>query len=118
MADMARSVARRFADAVAANLFENAYSPGWYWLTLHDQRATKDQAIAALTQMLGFDSHDLVVFGDHWDDIAMSRVAGTAIAVANAAQELRAHATKVIETNDEDSVARYIAADRRQAHGA
>ena len=111
---MVEHVAAVHGDAVAMNFFENGYSPGWFWLTLHDPRATKDQAIAALTEMLGYGAHDLVVFGDHWNDIPMFEVAATAIAVANAADELKAHATKIVGTNDEDSVARYIAADWRR----
>ena len=110
MADMAGLLAERYPDAVATNFFENGYSPGWFWLTLHDRRATKDQAVGEVAEMLGVGASDLVVFGDHWNDIAMFQMAGTAIAVANATDELKEHATVVIGRNDEDSVARYIAA--------
>ena len=112
MAEMAGLLAERYAGAVATNFFENGYSPGWYWLTLHHPRATKDQAIAELMAMLGVEARDLVVFGDHWNDIPMFQMAGTAVAVANAAPELKACATAVIGPNDDDSVVRYIADDR------
>ena len=38
----------------------------------------------------------------------MIRFAGTGIAVANAAEEVRAAADEVTESNDEDGVARWI----------
>ena len=109
--DTRRAIAERFPGAVAMNLFENGYSPGWFWLTLHNHRATKDQAIRELLELAGVAASGLVVFGDHWNDITMFQVAGTAVAVANAADELKAHATGVIGTNDDDAVAKYIAAD-------
>jgi len=103
-----RAIAERFPGAVATNFFENGYSPGWFWLTLHDRRATKDQAVRELLELTGVAPSDLVVFGDHWNDITMFQIA---IAVANAADELKAHATELIGTNDDDAVAKYIATD-------
>lgn len=108
-AEVIEAVRERFGEGLAANFFENGYSPGWYWLTLHDPRATKDQAIRELVAMRGFDAHDLVVFGDHWNDLPMFGIAGTAIAVANAAEEVKAQATVVIGPNDDDSVVKWIA---------
>jgi phosphoserine phosphatase len=69
-----------------------------------------DLAIAALAEEQGVEAADLVVFGDDWNDIPMFRRAGTAIAVANAAEELKAHADAVIGSNDEDSVVRHVRA--------
>lgn len=104
-------IAARFAGAAATNFFENRYSPGWFWLTIHDGQATKDQAIQTLAASHDFEPEDLVVFGDHWNDILMFEMAGTAVAVANATRELKEHATCVIGSNDEDSVVRYILED-------
>ena len=33
---------------IEVHLQENIYSPGWYWLTIHDKKASKDQAIKEL----------------------------------------------------------------------
>lgn len=106
--EMAAAVTERFPGAFALNLFENGYSPGWFWLTIHDPRATKDQAIAELLGTLGLEPRDLVVFGDHWNDLPMFRLAHTAVAVANADPEVKKHASAVIGPNDSDSVVRYI----------
>jgi Cof subfamily protein (haloacid dehalogenase superfamily) len=89
-------------------LFENPYSPGHWWLTIHDQKACKSKAIKTLVEMTGHDLNDLVVFGDHINDIKMFRLAGTAVAVANAESEVRAVADEIIGSNDEDAVVSYI----------
>jgi hypothetical protein len=50
----------------------------------------------------------LTVFGDQMNDLTMFGAAAHAIAVANAREELKRHATEVIGSNEEDSVVRYI----------
>jgi hypothetical protein len=108
--ETAALVAERFPEAVVTNFFEDGYARGWFWLAMQNPRARKDLAIAALAEEQGVEAADLVVFGDDWNDIPMFRRAGTAIAVANAAEELKAHADAVIGSNDEDSVVRHVRA--------
>lgn len=109
--DMAGAVAERFPDTVATNFYEDGYAPGWFWLAMQSPQATKDRAVAELADRLGVALDDLAVFGDHWNDIPMFGLAGAAIAVANAADELKAHATTVIGPNEDDSVVKYILHD-------
>lgn len=108
LATLELAIAERFAGLVEIHLFENAYSPGWYWLTVHDRRATKDQAIRTIVETRGLASHELIVFGDHLNDVKMFGIAKHAIAVANAHPDVKQRATLVIGSNDEDSVAEYI----------
>ncbi len=89
-------------------LFENPYSPGHWWLTIHDQRACKSKAIGALVEMTGYSLENLTVFGDHINDIKMLQLAGRGVAVANAEEELKAHADEVIGSNEDDAVVKYI----------
>lgn len=111
LSELEAAIRERHADRVEMHHYENQYSPGWYWLTVHDHRATKDQAIRILRESYGLGDHELVVFGDHNNDIKMFRGADHAIAVANATPELKRHATHVIGTNEEDSVVRYLRED-------
>lgn len=113
LAALAAAAAETFPGTVVTNFFEDGYAPGWFWLTMQNPRAKKDQALAELARELGYAPEDLVVFGDHWNDIPMFQLAGTAIAVGNATDELKAHATLVIGSNDQDSVVRYLV----QVHG-
>jgi Cof subfamily protein (haloacid dehalogenase superfamily) len=97
-----------FSNQVEVLLSENQYSPGWYWLTIHDVKASKDQAINTLIQEYGYDPNQLTVFGDNVNDIKMFNAASEAVAVKNATEDLKRYATKIIGTNEEDSVVKYI----------
>ena len=108
LAELELRVHDRFSRQLEIHMFENRYSPGWYWLTVHDSRATKNQAIEVVRQMHGLRDHELIVFGDHANDIKMFQLATQAVAVANALPEVKRHATHVVGTNEEDSVVRFI----------
>ncbi len=108
LADLHAVVKERWDTHISSHYFENLYSPGWYWLTIHDRRATKDQAIQALMDAYGLQGRELVVFGDENNDLSMFRMADRAVAVANATGQLKEHATQVIGANQEDSVVKYL----------
>lgn len=108
LADLQAAILAAHADSVETHLFENQYSPGWHWLTIHDRRATKDQAIKTMTQSYGLGGSEVVVFGDHINDLKMFAAADYAVAVGNAQAEVKACADLVIGTNEEDSVAQFI----------
>lgn len=105
------AIIQRHGTTVETHLIENQYSPGWYWLTIHDCKATKDQAIRTLLENYGLGESEIVVFGDQINDIKMFKIAARAIAVANADAELKRYATLVIGSNTEDSVVKYIHQD-------
>ena len=116
LSELETAIREQHGDMVETHLFENQYSPGWYWLTVHDRRATKDQAIQTLMQIYGLTEDDLVVFGDHINDIKMFQFADHFVAVANAAAELKRHATHIIGSNQDDSVVKYIHAHWHQGN--
>ncbi|MEN8126332.1 MAG: Cof-type HAD-IIB family hydrolase [Planctomycetota bacterium] len=111
--DGVQALSKMLADAYPGLLenflFENPYSPGHWWLTIHDQRACKSKAIRTLTEMTGHDLNNLTVFGDHINDIKMFQVAAKGVAVANAEAQVRDTADEIIGFNEDDAVARYIA---------
>ena len=79
---------------------------GAQWLEIMPLAASKSNAIAQLKAQLGCER--LVVFGDGKNDIDMFQLADESYAVANAAPELKAIATGVIGSNDEDAVAKWL----------
>lgn len=102
------SVERLMGDRVEIHFTENQYSPGWHWLTIHDARATKDKAIQTLVRDYDLEGVNLVVFGNDTNDIKMLQAADEAIAVSNAVRALKDHATRMIDSNNQDSVVRFI----------
>ena len=76
------------------------------WLEIMPQKASKAQAALQLKQKLECDR--LVVFGDGKNDIDMFEIADEAYAVENAVSELKVVATGIIESNENDGVAKYL----------
>ena len=57
---------------------------------------------------MGLQATELIVFGDSFNDAGMFTLADTAVAVANAAPEIKELADVVIGSNDENAVCEYI----------
>ena len=108
---LASQMRNAYAGELQIHFFENPYSPPWNWLTIHDKRACKAHAVKELLEMTGFRQEDMVVFGDNLNDVNMFKMAKMAIAVENATDEIKGYANKIIGSNQEDSVIKYIAAD-------
>ena len=82
---------------------------------------TKAFALERLCDRLGIDASEVVAVGDMPNDLAMLNWAGTAVAVANATQEVLEAADEVTAANVEDGVAqlleRILAADGAVGRG-
>ncbi|MCR5529328.1 MAG: HAD family hydrolase [Saccharofermentans sp.] len=77
-----------------------------YWLEICPKNCTKAKTLLRIKEEYGFDK--LIVFGDSVNDKSMFEIADEAYAVSNAIDDLKAMATSVIGTNDEDAVARFL----------
>jgi Cof subfamily protein (haloacid dehalogenase superfamily) len=96
------------AERVRVEFYENKYQPGWHWLSVHDTRATKAEALRELCATLDVPLANLTVFGDERNDIPMFEIAGRAVAVANAHSDVKACAHELIGDHEEDSVVGYL----------
>ncbi len=105
----------KFTNLLEIHCLEDTYSPGFYWLTAHDKNATKDRAIIKLQQMMSLAEREVVVFGDNANDLRMFQAADRSIAVSNAIEVVKTHATEIIGSNNDDSVAMYIQSDFSQS---
>lgn len=76
------------------------------WLEIIPLGVSKASAIQKLKDMLGCDR--LVVFGDGINDREMFRMADEAYAMDNAVGDLKALATGVIGSNNDDAVAKWL----------
>jgi len=79
---------------------------GDYWLEILPNNATKASAIRELKELL--DCQRVVCFGDGVNDIPMFKDADEAYAVSNACNELKEYATAVIDSNENDGVAKWL----------
>lgn len=77
-----------------------------YWFEIMPVNATKANAINKLKVL--WNCGRIVSFGDAINDIPMFQISDECYAVENAVDELKSLATGVIESNNEDGVARWI----------
>jgi Cof subfamily protein (haloacid dehalogenase superfamily) len=97
-----------FGKTIEAKLSPEKYGGG-YFLTLLHPHGDKAHALVKVMEYLERDTKDVTVFGDSVNDIGMFKLAGTAVAVSNALDEVKAVADIVLpHSNDEDAVAKYL----------
>ena len=86
-------------------LQQELYRPE-YWCEIMPARASKWYAIKKLKEMWGCTK--VISFGDAVNDIPMFEISDEAYAVANAVEELKKVATGIIESNEDDGVAKWL----------
>lgn len=93
-------------NGFARNVQRDTYDD-MIWYEIYDKSASKANAVLQLKEYLNAD--ELICFGDNLNDISMIKAADRGVAVENACGELKALANAVIDSNNNDGVARYIA---------
>ena len=80
---------------------------GKHWVDLMHPDADKGPALSQLAGAMGVAVEETAAFGDYLNDLGMLRVAGHAVAMGNAHEDLKAVADEVVGTNvDGAAVAR------------
>jgi Cof subfamily protein (haloacid dehalogenase superfamily) len=82
------------------------YTPGYHWLEIADSRATKMEAVLFIKENFHFDR--VVCFGDNLNDLPMFDAADERVAVSNAHELVLNRADKIIGSNNEQGVAKYL----------
>ena len=102
-----RGVCKVFENSPYAECLylRDTYS-GDYWCELLHPQAGKANAVRELARIT--DCGKIVCFGDNVNDVSMFEIADEAYAVSNAVPELKALATGVIGSNDDDAVALWL----------
>ncbi len=68
----------------------------------------KGNALKEIFEMNNFDKEEMIAFGDGENDISMLEYAPTAIAMGNAFDTVKAVATDVCDTNDNNGIYKYL----------
>ena len=93
-------------ERYTSTLQAEPYDKNEYWLEIMPRKATKANAIVKLKEILGCDR--VVSFGDAMNDLPMFCISEECYAMANAVEDLKAVATDVILSNNEDGVAKWL----------
>lgn len=78
------------------------------WLEIMPLKATKANGVQTLKKLLSCDR--IVAFGDGLNDMDMFKIADECYAVSNAVDELKAIASGIIDSNQNDGVAKWLSA--------
>lgn len=92
-------------DRYRCTMQQELYRPE-YWCEIMPAKASKKNAIQKLKELWNCDK--VISFGDAINDIPMFEISDECYAVENAVDELKAHATGIIESNDNDGVAKWL----------
>ncbi len=104
-----KQIRNDLGEKVEIKCAKDPYMEG-YFLTLLHPKGDKAHALRSLKEM-GYADCPVTVFGDSHNDLGMFGCAEEGIAVANAVEELKSLATRILpHTNDQDAVARFLEA--------
>ncbi len=102
---------RETAEALSASLHDHPVHCTWSLPGLLEVTArgvTKRRALEWVAHDMGVDASQVAAFGDEHNDKEMLEWAGKSVAMANAADEVKACAGQVTLSNDEDGVAEVL----------
>lgn len=92
-------------------IYQKDYYSKRQWLEILPKNANKSNAILQLKNLLNCDR--VISFGDGINDIPMFNISNECYAVANAVSEIKSLATGIIESNQNDGVAKWLESNIR-----
>lgn len=99
----------KIRDSINANIPSvKAVQSNWNCIDINSKSVSKGNAILEYAQIIGVKPDEIIAFGDSENDISMLTTAGLGIAVGNADDWVKASANKVIDTNDNFGVAKFL----------
>lgn len=99
----------RIKDTINKNIpGVKAVQSNWNCIDINSSDVSKGNAILEYAKIVGVKPNEIIAFGDSENDISMIKAAGLGVAVGNAADEIKAAADKVANTNDNFGVAKIL----------
>ena len=98
----------KYDSQVSIKVIKDIYNPGYFYLEVSNKDANKGKMLEYVSDLLQVEMKDITVFGDQANDKEMFDLAGTKVAVENANDKLKAMADIIVQSNDQDGVAKYL----------
>ena len=93
-------------EGVTSFLCKDDYAQSDYYLEAFSSKASKNTGVQYLKQLTGADK--VITFGDNFNDIDMLINADESYAVSNACDEVKKIVSGIIESNNDDGVAKFL----------
>ena len=97
-----------YSDHLNLYFAEDVSMKGYFWLQSFHQEASKGNMVEILAKKIQVSLENVVVFGDYLNDLDMFRIAGHAVAMENALQEVKDSANEIIGSNAQGAVLQYL----------
>lgn len=95
-------------DKVNLHIMKDYYIEDQYFLEFSHPHAAKCEGLKMWAKHMNVETKDICIFGDNLNDLGLFEVGGKKIAVSNSHVDILGIADTVIESNNEDGVAKYI----------
>ena len=79
-----------------------------YYLDVTSAKANKGEVVRTLARLLGVAPAEIATIGDQPNDTLMFKVSGLSIAMGNASDEVKARASAVTDTNEDEGFAKAV----------
>lgn len=79
-----------------------------YYLDVTSPQANKGTVVATLSKLLNIPAAQIATMGDMPNDVAMFRVSGFSVAMGNASDEVKAQASAVTDSNENEGFAKAV----------
>lgn len=93
-------------SGLCVEFYRDVYNTGFWYLEVCSHTASKYNALLRLKEKYGFEK--VISFGDNLNDLPLFGASDECYAVENAKDEVKAHATGIIGSNNNDGVAEFI----------
>jgi 5-amino-6-(5-phospho-D-ribitylamino)uracil phosphatase len=103
-----KSLDEKYFDHLNLYFAEDVSMKGYFWLQSFHQEASKGNMVEILAKKMQVSLENVVVFGDYLNDLDMFRIAGHAVAMENALQEVKDSANEIIGSNAQGAVLKYL----------
>lgn len=100
--EIQRNILAKFNDRVEVSI------TSFLSIEITAKNGSKGFAILDIAERLGIDKENIWSFGNHGNDISMFKISGRSIAVKNSVDKLKALATDITDSNNNDGVAKYL----------
>ena len=103
-----KTLKENYSDHLNLYFAEDVSMKGYFWLQSFHQEASKGNMVEILAKKIQVSLENVVVFGDYLNDLDMFRIAGHAVAMENALQEVKDSANEIIGSNAQGAVLQYL----------
>ena len=103
-----KTLNEKYSDHLNLYFAEDVSMKGYFWLQSFHQEASKGNMVETLAKKIHVSLENVVVFGDYLNDLDMFHIAGHAVAMENALQEVKDSANEIIGSNAQGAVLKYL----------